>query len=149
MVQEYIVDASVLIQGFIRESDTPRVQTLLKGLFDTTDPVILHVPEFCLLECANILWKQAGFHGMSQADVRQSLTNLMSTPLIVQPVINLLPRALTIGLAHNLAFYDSVYIALGEKLGHSLITVDTRQSNAASAIGIALKSLYDFPKLKP
>ena len=149
MVREYIVDASILIQGFIRESDTPRVQTLLKGLFDTTDPVVLHVPEFCLLECANILWKQAGFHGMPQADVRQSLTNLISTPLTVQPVISLLPRALTIGLIHNLAVYDSVYIALGERLGCPLITVDARQSKAASAIGIALKSLSDFPKLKP
>ena len=54
MVQQYVVDASVLIQAFVRDKDTPRVRTLLHSAFQQ-EPTILHVPEFCLLECANVL----------------------------------------------------------------------------------------------
>ena len=53
-------------------------------------------------------------------------------------------RALEIGLKHELAVYDSVYIALAEQLGHPLITDDSRQATAASAEGITLKAITDF-----
>ena len=145
MVQEYIVDASVLIQGFMRDTDTLRVLTLLNHLFDP-QPAVLHIPEFCLLECANILWKQAQFHNTPLANVQKSLDSLIATPVTIQPIIPLLPRALTIGVQHNLAVYDSLYLALGESLKHPLITVDLRQAAAASALGVALKSLSDFPE---
>jgi len=147
VVQEYIVDASVLIQGFIRDTDTARAQTLLKSLFDP-EPAILHIPEFCLLECTNILWKQVQFHSIPLVGMQKAVNRLLSTPLTVQPVIGLLPRALTIGVQENLAIYDSLYLALGESLKHPLITVDVRQAAAANKVGIALKALTDFPELK-
>lgn len=55
-----------------------------------------------------------------------------------------LPRALEIGLKHQLAVYDSVYIALAEQLGYSLITDDGKQAAAATAEGITLKPITDF-----
>jgi predicted nucleic acid-binding protein len=137
-----------LIQGFIREANTARVQTLLKSLFDK-EPAVIHVPEFCLLECTNVLWKQMRFHGVSQATTQKALNSLMVTPVTIQPVIDLLPRALIIGNEHNLAIYDSIYIAMSEKLEHSLITVDIRQASVAATVGITLKSLSDFPKFEP
>ena len=146
MVQEYIVDASVLIQGFIRDTDTAHAQTLLKSLFDP-EPTILHVPEFCLLECTNILWKQVQFHNIPLVDMQKAVSRPLSTPLTVQPVIGLLPRALAIGVQENLAIYDSLYLALGESLKHPLITVDVRQAAAANKVGIAVKALTDFPEL--
>jgi predicted nucleic acid-binding protein len=147
VVQTYIVDASVLIQGFIQDTDTIRVLSLLKSLFDV-DPTTLIVPEFCLLECANILWKQVRFQGMLQTDVQRALVNLTSTPLTIQPVIPLLPRALAIGLQHQLAVYDSIYIAMSEALKHPLITVDVRQEKAAASVGVTLKAISNFPELK-
>jgi predicted nucleic acid-binding protein len=59
-------------------------------------------------------------------------------------VTGLLTRGLQIGLAHQLALYDSVYLALAEKLRYPLITVDERQAKAAAALGLILKSITDF-----
>jgi len=145
VVQNLIVDTSVLIQAFIRDQDTARARTLLRGIFDPSNPPVLHVPEFCLLECTNILWKRVRFQSTSLAAMQRALNALLAMPLTVQPVITLLPRALALGVGHHLAVYDSLYIALAESLHYPLITVDQRQGAVASAAGILLKPLTDFP----
>ena len=138
---DYIVDASVVIQHFITDTHTPHVDALFHELGNTVE---LHVPEFCLLECANVLWKEVRFHGMPQADASMLVTDLVSLPLTILPVSRLLSRSLQIGLTHQLAVYDATYIALAEALNRSLITVDTNQDKAARAVGITLKSITDF-----
>jgi predicted nucleic acid-binding protein len=138
-----VLDASVLIQAFVQEADTLRVQTLLQGLA-TDDPDELHIPEFCLLECANVLWKQARFQGMPASHAAQALAQMQSLPLIVHSSVDLLPRALTIGLDQQLAVYDALYIALAVSLALPLVTADERQRLAATASGIPLKPLADF-----
>ena len=145
MVQNFVVDASVLVQAFIRDQDTARVRTLLKGVFDADNPTVIHVPEFCLLECANILWKRAQFHSTPLDAVQRALNALLAIPLTVQPVITLLPRALAIGVNHHLTVYDALYVALAEALRCPLITVDQRQAGVATAAGVPLKPVTDFP----
>jgi predicted nucleic acid-binding protein len=146
VVQAFVVDPSVLIQGYIQDAQTAHVQSLLKGL-TKDEPTVLHVPEFCLLECTNILWKQVRFHGASVEDTRKALTRLNTTPLTVHPARTFLERALSIGLDHELAVYDSIYIALAETLHLPLITVDARQIAAAQKVSVVLKSVTDFPPL--
>jgi len=72
------------------------------------------------------------------------LRDLIGLPLTLQPVIALLERSLEIGLAHQLAVYDSLYIALAERLALPLITADTKQEAAARAVGVTLKPITDF-----
>jgi predicted nucleic acid-binding protein len=74
----------------------------------------LYVPEFCLLECTNVLWKQVRFHKLPVSEAERLTTDLVGLPLTIVPVTGMLPRALEIGLAHQLAIYDSMYIALAE-----------------------------------
>jgi predicted nucleic acid-binding protein len=93
VVQNFIVDTSVLIQAFIRDQDTPRARTLLRGVFDLNDPTVIHVPESCLLECANILWKRVQFQSTSLDAMQRALNTLLATPLTVQPVITLVAEA--------------------------------------------------------
>ena len=57
---------------------------------------------------------------------------------------DLLVRGIQIGLKYQLAVYDSIYIALAEKLSLPLITVDVRQEAAAKDSGITLKPITDF-----
>ena len=144
MVQAFVVDASVLIQGYIQDAQTAYVLTLLKSVTDD-EPTVLHVPEFCLLECANILWKQVRFQGASVESVNKALARLDETPLTVHPARNLLSRALGIGLDNELAVYDSIYIALAQSSSLPMITVDARQIKAAQAAGITLKAITEFP----
>lgn len=144
----WVVDVSVLIQAYILEADTKRVYTLLAGL-KNNPPDPLHIPEFAPLECANILWKHVRFSGMIEAQAEKSIDELLDLPLAIHISKHLLKRALKIGLAHQLAIYDSIYLALAENLNIPLITVDTKQAETAKKVGIQLKAITDFPEFSP
>ena len=64
--------------------------------------VSLHVPEFSLIECANVIWKQVRFHGESVENAKRILADLRVFPLNIHPLVVLLPVALEIGLAQTL-----------------------------------------------
>lgn len=137
----YVIDASVVVQLLI--TDTYSAET--ENLFDSVeDGNKLVVPEFGLLECTNVLWKHVRFHNLPQADAERLVKDLIQLDIVVTPATGLMPRALEIGLKHQLAIYDSIYIALAEKLNYPLITVDQRQAKASQAEGITLKDITDF-----
>lgn len=137
----YIVDASVVIEYLVTGSYTPNA----RALFDQAAPGDrLIVPDFCLLECTNVLWKQVRFQGMTADQAHALLKHLRKLPLTRVPVKAALASALNIGLAHQLAIYDAAYIALASRSGHPLITLDQRQNRAAAAEGIVLKPITDF-----
>jgi len=140
-MSQYIVDASVVVQLLITETHTVETKSLFASIEDGNK---LIVPEFGLMECTNVLWKQVRFHGLAQSDAEKQIKILAALDVTVAPVIGLMPRALAIGLKHQLAVYDSVYIALAERLKHPLITIDQRQAAAATAEGITLKPITDF-----
>ncbi len=137
---EYVVDASVVIQVLIQDTHTKHA----RALFGQLPGDELYVPEFCFSECTNVLWKQVRFHGMTPNDADSQVTALLALPIKSTSVKSLLPRALKIGLLYQLAIYDSLYIALAEKLGYPLITIDGRQAQAAQTLGITLKPITDF-----
>jgi predicted nucleic acid-binding protein len=142
----YVVDASVVIPHFLAEQYTPHARVLFARLKQNDQ---LCVPEFCIVECANVFWKRARFDGMSLDLARRLVIDLIALPLTLMPVGGLPSRALEIGLAHPLPVYDSIYIALAESLNCPLITVDQRQSAAAMAAGVTLKPITDFAHSAP
>lgn len=138
----YVLDTSIVVQRLIRDTHTPYVRVLFQRLVGTDDR--LWIPEFCLAECTNVLWKAVRFRGMASNQATTLLTDLAALPLHIVSVRDLLPRALTLGLTHTLPVYDSVFLALAESLSCPLITVDERQSEAATASGLTLKPITDF-----
>jgi hypothetical protein len=48
MKQAYVLDSSILIQAYIADTDTARVQTLLAGL-ENDPPDEFHIPDFCAI----------------------------------------------------------------------------------------------------
>jgi predicted nucleic acid-binding protein len=140
-----VVDTSVLAQGFVEDPETRRVYTLMR-MVTKDKTVILHIPEFCLIECTNVLWKQAKQHGETPAAVKRMLADLRGFPLDVHAAMGLLPRALDIALQPGLAVYDCMHLALAEILAYPLITVDKKQAQIAIAIGVTLKAITDFPE---
>ncbi len=83
---------------------------------------------------------------MPIAIAKQSIDEMRELPLSLRPVLDSLSRALTIGLAHQLPTYDSLYISLAESLGCPLLTADTRQATVAELIGVTVKPITDFPE---
>jgi predicted nucleic acid-binding protein len=73
MIERYVVDTSVVIQRLIIEVNTPNVRGLFARM---TQGLVIVVPEFCLLECASVLWKQVRFNGMPQRTAEQLLVEL-------------------------------------------------------------------------
>ena len=137
----YVVDASVVIEYLITGPHTPNTQAFFNRV-TAADRLI--VPEFCLLECTNVIWKQVRFSGMSRSDAQGLVRVLRMLKLQRAPMKHLLDRALEIGLNHTLAVYDCGYIALALHYAYPLITLDQRQSQAASAEGVSLFPITNF-----
>ncbi len=137
----YVVDASVLSHYFTADAYSV---TLMRLLSRINLEYQIHIPEFCLVECTNVLWKEARFRGLPQPDAERFLEDLLGLPFEVVPIGDLLPQALQIGLHHQLAAYDSLYIALALSLKCPLITLDQKQSEAAVRCGVLLKDIGDF-----
>jgi predicted nucleic acid-binding protein len=137
----YVIDASVVIERLLRSTYTPNAQALFRSL-GVTDRLI--IPEICLVECTNVIWKYVRFQGMprSQADVL--IKDLKNLPLERVPVKALLNIALDIGLKHQLAVYDSVYIVLAKRSNYPLITIDQPQQRAASSEGVTITPITLF-----
>ncbi len=138
---DYVVDSSIVIQRFIRDTYTEQAQRLFRNLLLSDR---FYVAEFCLVECTNVLWKQVRFHSMPEDEAKDLLVRLLRVPLKIEPMDYLLPSALQIGLAHKLAIYDSVYIALAEFYKFPLITADAKQEAAARTVGVTIKPITDF-----
>jgi predicted nucleic acid-binding protein len=117
----YMVDASVVIEYLI----TGIYTSYARALFDQEESMDRFVvPEFGLLECANVLWKQVRFQGMPASRAEVLLLDLRKMPLKRVPTKAALYPALRIALKHQLAVYDSVYIALALRSRISWITID-------------------------
>ena len=137
----YVVDASVVIEYLISGPYTANTRVLFAQV---TPNDRLIVPEFCLLECTNVLWKQVRFQGMAVAQAEAVLKHLRKLPLLRVPVKAMLNSALRIGLTRGLAVYDSAYVALAKRSQYPLITIDQPQQRAATAERVALKPVTDF-----
>lgn len=137
----FIVDTSVVMKHLLNEEFTENADRLFDQL---GDGISLYIPSFCLVECTNVLWTRVRFDSMPESEALILLEDLANLPFAITSVEELLPRALQIGLAHQLAIYDSIYIALAETYHYPLITADARQESVAKAVGVTIKPITDF-----
>lgn len=139
---ELVVDASVLIQYLITDTQTELARAFFDGIQEEDR---VWIPEFCLLECTNnVLWKQVRFQHMPKEQAQMLVKDLRAMPLHITPAESLLDTALQNALDHTLAVYDSVYIALAQSLNIPLISADSSQIAAAKSARIQVTSLTDF-----
>ncbi len=138
---DYIVDASVIIEYLITGKFTSHTQAFFDQL-DSKDR--LTIPEFCLLECTNVIWKQVRFNGMTTSDAQALLRVLRLLPLRRSPMKQLLDKSLTIAVVNNLAVYDSGYISLALHYGYPLLSLDQLQIRSAIAEGVKVIPITDF-----
>lgn len=137
----YIVDASVVIEYLVTGAYTSHVQTFFNQV-KITDRLI--VPEFCLLECTNVIWKQMRFNGMSREDAKIVLSLLRALKLRRTPMKQLLDKSLEIALNNTLAIYDSSYIALAMHYNYPLISLDQPQIRGAKAEGVLVIPIENY-----
>ena len=77
-------------------------------------------------------------------DVHQVMVDGAKVEFSLGENVDLFGQALKIGLNHQLAIYDSIYISLSIQLQYPLITVDRAQERAAKLEGVTVKLITDF-----
>ena len=137
-----IIDASVGIKLYIRESISPKVEQLFAFLDNpNTD---FFVPDLFYIECASIIWKYARASLYNLAEAPVDIASLKGLRLQVTSTAELMEDAVTIGLAHGISAYDASYVALSERVGAPLLTLDQKLVNALAATSYDVRSFIDF-----
>ena len=141
MTERVVVDAGVVTSLFIEGEGASQARTLFRRLEAGGE---VAVPGFCLAECADAFRRQAQSGKASPQQAQEWLAALRALPLRIVPIGGLLPRALALGLSHDLGVYPALYIALAEQLGCPLVTADERLASAAQSEGMVVYSPASF-----
>ena len=137
----YITDATVVAEFLLAGPYTANATRFFRQalLGDT-----FIVPDLCLNECTNVLWKAVRFRGMPSSQAAHAVRDLRALPLRRAATKAVLEQALDIGLRRQLAVYDSIYIALALRTQLPLVTFDGKQEQAARAEGVNIVAITDF-----
>jgi predicted nucleic acid-binding protein len=82
-MSDFILDASILVQYVVTDIHTAHVDVLFESVGTT---ITAYVPEFCLLECTNVLWKQVRFNNVPPATADGHAKDLQALDLVIVPV---------------------------------------------------------------
>ncbi len=121
--QQFIVDASVVIKWFVREEGSDRALAIADRAAD--GQIELSLPDFCLVECADVIWRLV----VKQRTLPAQRGEMVVAQLTELPIVGVPSRDLT-GAAYGLAVetgatvYDCMYVALAKALDAVLVTAD-------------------------
>ena len=135
----YVIDTSALIKYVIAEDYSDIVRRIV-SLHEASE-IQLIAPSFLLVECANVLWKDALRAGGSIGDVITDLNNLRGINVRLIPQEDLLEDALRLALDMEITVYDALYCALAQRENAELITEDRRLRNALDRTDIRYLTL--------
>ena len=124
-----VVDASVAVKWFLAEKDSDLAARL------QSFPARFVAPDWIFAECAQAFWKRIGKSEMSVGQADFALRDLRDWFADMPSAAALVPRALAIACEINHSAYDCVYLALAEREGAKVVTVDKRFLNAAKQGG--------------
>ena len=135
-----VVDASALAKYVLREEGWEAVSAVIRR-----ERPLVSV-DHVMKEVGNAVWKQARLRGRldrgAAVELYHRLLRLAETGVIVlRPEARYLRRAMEIALEHGVTLYDALYLALAEEERGELLTSDTRQAQAAAAMGIRVRLL--------
>lgn len=125
-----VFDASALVKLAVEEAGTAEARSRFEA---SEDPA---APDWCMLECAQALWKKA-YRGEYPPDVMlQALAILQRIDLRLQPSADVVDSTLQLALSQKHPAYDCAYVALALLEDAALVTADTKQREVAEAVGV-------------
>ena len=135
-----VVDASVAICWFTRETGTPDANQLVR------ERAHLSAPSLLLAEFANTLWKKERRGEVNAEQVEIALREIHRfVPEIVE-MRQLIAPAMRLARATQHPLYDCLYVALASDRGIDLVTLDRRlvAAFAGTAEGGRVYELADW-----
>ncbi|AEA12195.1 hypothetical protein TUZN_0705 [Thermoproteus uzoniensis 768-20] len=119
---EIAADASAIAALFLPEDKS----AVIEKLFGQAEAI--HTLDLAAYEVLNAVWKYArrGVIGRRLAEeIETELLDLLRT-LYIHRYEEVLPDALKLALEKDVTVYDAAYVALAQKLGAPLLTLDRR-----------------------
>lgn len=122
----YVIDASAGVKWFVPEVDSDAALRL-------QDPAHqLHVPFLFDVEVANTIWKKLRRGELSSAAANTIVAQLPLVPVTRHADAPLVRAAFELAEKTDRTVYDSLYLALAERLAGKFVTADDRFVNALS-----------------
>jgi predicted nucleic acid-binding protein len=122
-----VIDASAFIEYLLRT----KTGVGLDGIVQDPETQ-LHAPALCDVELAAGLRRALMTQRILATRATEALTHYLHLPVIRHEHTALLARVLA--LRANFSAYDAIYVALAERLGATLVTVDISLRRAAIAL---------------
>jgi predicted nucleic acid-binding protein len=135
-MSDTVVDSSVVAKWILPEPDSAQAERLIIEVALKGERLI--VLDLAFVEVTNAIWKR--YHrGLATLDeTRQSLDDLLPSPVHFEPAVRLLKPALEIAAKYHRAVYDALFVALCQDLRVQGVTADEQLYNAIHA---------DFPQI--
>jgi len=133
-VTEKVIDSSALAVFLLKEEGWKRMMEILRE-----KPYTI---ELAVKEVANLIWKRVKL--LKDIDENKALTilgdllKLRRTALRIEPQDIYLSQALEIALKNDATIYDSLFIAQALAKKAILVTLDKKQAEIASRLGVQL-----------
>ena len=124
---DLVVDASVAVKWFVEEEDTNRAFLLANGAEE------IHCPHLLASEVGSALWRKVLQGELEPGDARTGMESLARLPINWHADEALGADCLRLAFAHDRTVYDSMYLALANRLNARLVTADLRFANALAA----------------
>lgn len=129
-----VIDASVTMAWCFEDETTPATEAVLDQLGSESAVV----PPLWTLEVTNVLLVAERRRRITEAQSVRFLDLLSQLPIRVDVTAYEVATIMSIGRRHGLSAYDAAYLALAERLGAPLATLDDRLRAACRSAGVAL-----------
>lgn len=116
-MKSVVVDASVAVKWVVEEAHSHAASLLLQS-------AAIHAPDHWQAEAVNALWSKVFKRDLTAQDAEERMTVLLRAPVAGAPIDTLMTRAFAISVALAVTVYDSLYLALADKLRVPLVTAD-------------------------
>ena len=134
MATTLIVDASIAVKWLLDEEGSENARKAVQG-YD------LAAPAFLQLEIFHVVWRRTRRGEVTSAQLRDALPALTRIIANFEPDGSLVAKAADIAVAHALAIYDCLYLALALQYEAPLITADQKQFATARRLRIKAETI--------
>jgi predicted nucleic acid-binding protein len=129
-----VIDASVAVRWFIYGVGNDRATPWL----DRTD---LIAPDLILIEVGNAFWRYIQRGHLELQEAREILSRLPAAFSRLVPPHELVGEALGLAKEYDHPIYDCCYLALAQREGQSLVTLDRDLAKLAERSGVKAELL--------
>lgn len=130
----FVVDTSVTLAWCFEDEANDAADSVLDRLASEGG----HTPLSWRYEVSNVLLVAERRGRVSEFQVVNVLTRLQDLPISIEETPAVMETLLTTGREHRLSSYDAAYLALAERRGIPLATLDKGLRQAARAAGVPL-----------